>query len=240
MALFDEFIALRILGLYNAGTIALSTIITMLILFAIDISQDYKRLSVLNDECDPERFLKLINKKDKDILFKKSNMARAHAINKSTAYFLMGEPQKALDLLKSINIESIKNGNVKWVYTVNIMACYYEIGNIEQAQKLYNEVLTKIPVNNKMSNLSLKIEEAEYAFYSNKYEDSKEKILQILNDKVNNRLRVYLTYYLAQCEEALGNVGKAMEYYLQVSEQGNKLWIANVARKKLVVHREVI
>jgi hypothetical protein len=73
---------------------------------------------------------------------------------------------------------------------------------------------------------------AERFFYLKRYNESREQFNKILNQKLTKRNRLEVLYFLAQMDEQEGNKEAAMDKYNQIANEGNKLWIAKMAREK--------
>lgn len=80
----------------------------------------------------------------------------------------MDKPDEARKLLLEIEQKYIKNPSLKMVYVVNLIIAYYELGEIEQAERLYEqEVGLLLPTGKKMQK-SMQLLTAERYYYLKK------------------------------------------------------------------------
>lgn len=192
-----------------------------------------KRLDLLEENCDPQAFMDA-TEKQRLITGKNLKMGAYFDIDKAAGFILIGEFQKAKDILLSIDKSNLssKNGTLM-IYTVNLITCMYELGEISEAEEIFGtEIPLLAPINTRMA-LSMKIFTAERLFFLNKYKESKEKFQELLKDKIGKRRYLGILYRLAQIDEETGEVELAKKKYKEVADNGNKLWIAIEAQKQL-------
>lgn len=216
-----------------SGGITFATVIIGYLI--ISYKRSRKRLDLLEENCDPQAFMEA-TEKQRLITGKNPKMSAYFDIDKAASFILLGEFQKAKDILLSINKSnlSVKNGTLL-IYTINLICCMYELGEISNAEEIFEtEVPLLTPINAKMT-LAMKTFVAERFFFLNKYEESKEKFQELLKDKISKRKYLSIIYRLAQIDEETGEVESAQKKYKEVSDNGNKLWIALEAQKHLKV-----
>lgn len=214
-----------------AGGITIITIVVGYIIIAY--MRGKKRLNLLEEKCDPQAFIES-TEKQRNITGKNLRINAYLDIDKAAGFILMGEFQRAKEVLISIDKSylSAKNGSLL-VYTLNLISCLYELGEISHAEKLFEtQIPLLLPVNSKMI-LSMELLIAERFFFLNKLEESKERFQQLLKKKISRRRYLEILYRLAQIDEANGDIDSAKQKYKEVSENGNKLWVASQARKRL-------
>jgi len=119
------------------------------------------------------------------------------------------------------------------VYTINLISCLYELGEISYAEELFETQIHILPPLNERMTLSMKVLVAERLFFLNKYEESRERFQQLLREKSTKRKELYRLYRLAQIDEKTGNTVSTKKKYKEVSNRGNKLWVAIQAQKQL-------
>ncbi|GAA0720027.1 hypothetical protein GCM10008905_08790 [Clostridium malenominatum] len=207
--------------------------IVMICYIIIGYMRNKKRMDLLEEECDPERFLEAIEKQ-RDIVGKKIKYNTYLNIDKAAGLIVMGEFQKAKELLLSIDKTylSAKNGTLL-IYTLNLLSCLYELGEVSYAEEIFeNEVPLLSPVNQRMT-LAMKLLVAERFLFLNRYEESREKFQELLNDKLSKRVRISVLYNLAIIDEETGDMDSAQKRYREVVDKGNKLWIVTEAKKRL-------
>ena len=216
---------------FIAGAITL--FIVMIGYIILSIVRSKKRLSLLDDSCDPEEFLEK-TEKQRAITGKNSKVNSYFDIDKAAGLITLGRFSEAKELLVLIdkNKLSPKNDSLL-VYTINLMLCLYELGEVTQAEELFETQLPALSPINSRIRLAVNILVAERFFYLRRYSESRERFDKLLNQKLSNRARLGVLYCLAQIDEIEGSMEAAMKKYKQVSSEGNKLWIAKKAEEKL-------
>ncbi|NLY43207.1 MAG: hypothetical protein GX066_04405 [Clostridiaceae bacterium] len=212
-----------------SGVVTFALVMTGYILIAY--LRTRKRLSLLEEKCDPKAFLER-TEKQKQITGKDVRIGTYLSIDIAVAYMEMGEFQKAKEILLSIDRTklSAKKGTLL-VYYIDLISCYYELGEIPEAEKLFETEIVVLPPLNKRMTLSVNILVAERFFFLKRYDESKKKFNELLNEKLSRRRYLSILYRLAQIDEKTGDMESARIKYNQVAEQGNKLWIAEEAKK---------
>lgn len=180
---------------------------------AISYFRGRKRLSLLEDECNPAAFMQA-TEKQRLITGKSPKMNAYFDIDNAAAYLVMGEFEKAEEILTSIDIShlSSKNGTL-FAYVVNMIYCLYELGETTEAEKLFETQIPKLaPVNKRMMQ-SMDLLVAERFFFLNRFDESKEKFEELLKGKLSKRKRIEVLYRVAQIEENTGDIKSAVEKY---------------------------
>lgn len=214
-----------------AGGVTFITVIAGYIVIAY--MRNKKRLKLLEENCDPKAFLEA-TEKQMDITGKNPKIKTYLTIDKAAGLILMGEFQKAKEVLLSIEKSylSVKNGTLL-AYTINLISCLYELGEISYAEELFETQIPILPPVNRRMTLAMKLLVAERFFFLNRYEESREKFQQLLSEKISKCIRLGILYRLAQIDEKTGDIVSAQKKYKEVSDNGNKLWIAIQAQKHL-------
>lgn len=200
---------------------------------AVSIILNNKRTGLLNTECDPEAYLGKMEKLREKSVGKNPKATACLDINISAALISSGEFEEAKEVLLSIdkNLLSVKNGSL-FAYTVNLIWCYYELGETELAEKLFETQMPVLaPINKKMT-VTVQMLVADRYFFLKRYAESRECLTKLWKEKMNRRNRLEILYRLAQIDELEGNTEAALKKYSQVAMNGNKLWIAAKAREK--------
>lgn len=225
--------------LYNLGLpVYAAAVITFFlsigIYLGVNILTGKKRLSLLDDHCDPEAFLDVMDRIRKKIP-EKNQKAIAYAnLNISAALILMGNLEEAKEVLLSIdrNLLSHSNGTM-FTYAINLISCLYELGETDQAEKLFEILMPVVAPAGRKRVLTAKIFVAERFFFLKRYNESREHFTQLPREKMCLRNRLEILYRLAQMDEISGDLDAALKKYRIVAEKGNKLWIAARAKEKL-------
>ena len=142
-----------------------------------------------------------------------------------------GEFEKAKQILLNINKKylSPKNGTLL-IYTINLISCLYELGEIEEAESLF---ASQIPgLVNKNALLHAQIDElfAERLFFLKEDEECKKHYEKFLKTNLTPYKKAGTLYRLAQLDERGGDLNSAKEKYRQVAEIAPKLWIGQKAQ----------
>jgi tetratricopeptide (TPR) repeat protein len=225
-------IILLILNIQPLISATITILIVMTGYIIISIIRSKKRLSLLEDDCDPEAFLER-TEKQRAITGTNKKINAYFDIDRSAGLITLGRFEEAKDILLSIdkNILSRKNDTLL-VYTINLMSCLYELGEVASAEELFEiQIPSLAPINNRIL-LATNLLVAERFFYLKRYDESREQLNKVLNQKLSKRTRMEILYCLAQMDEEEGNEEAAMVKYSQVASEGNKLWIAKKARER--------
>lgn len=214
-----------------AGVITL--VIVMIGYIAIAYKRSMKRLYLLDEVCDPEAFLKSTERQEA-ITGRNIKLATIFTIDKAAALITLGEYEQAKNLLEAVDQSKIPGkNNALLVYTINLIVCYYELGDISQAERLFETQISILAPTNQRVKKAVNILVGERYYFLGKYDESGEHLSKILESKLSRRVRLCILFRLAQIDEIKGNIDQAKEKYLQVVEQGNKLQIVEDARIRL-------
>ncbi|PKM66497.1 MAG: hypothetical protein CVU95_10975 [Firmicutes bacterium HGW-Firmicutes-2] len=218
----------------------LAGIITLLLVgtgyIFIALSRNKKRLHLLEDLCDPYAFIEA-TERQRAITGKDPKINAYLNVDYCAGLILLGRFQEAKDLLLSIDQKylSKKNGTLL-IYTINLISCCYGMGEIPEAEVLFETKIPLLsPVNSKLT-LYTELLIAERLYMHGKLLESKEKYNECLVEKISLRQRLCIFYSLAQIDEAFGDLQAAHEKYEEVVKYGNRLWVAEDAQLKLQAH----
>ena len=148
------FIIMIILLILNIQPLISATITILIVMtgyIIISIIRSKKRLSLLEDDCDPEAFLER-TEKQRAITGTNKKINTYFDIDRSAGLITLGRFEEAKDILLSIdkNILSRKNDTLL-VYTINLMSCLYELGEVASAEELFEiQIPTLPPINNRI------------------------------------------------------------------------------------------
>lgn len=222
---------------YLEVNLILTMLITMFILFSGQITyliiKNNKIRDVLDLDCDPEKYLELMDKEEKRN--KKNDRGLTYLdINRSAAYLSLGDIRKAKEYLDGVNTSylSEKNGSY-YVYTLNRIICLYELEKTEEAEKLYSTELVRLSPLDKRTKKSAEIIVGERYFYLHQYKESYQYLKKLLNIDLEKRRYLSILSRLAQMDLMNGERELAIEKYKKIAKYGNKLWIATEAREAL-------
>ena len=194
-----------------------------------------KPIEEWQNNCDPYPFIKEI---EAILEYDKANKVSdpVHIINYCAALHETGEYQKAVDILSTVNIDKQALLSVKEIYYHNLASSYHELGQYEVADIFYGKALQ---VYHDMRDSKLKrslsgnIEmlKADNYFRLGEYQ----KALDVTNSsqaltKVQEICRAYNS---ALIYLKLNDFENAKSKLLLVAENGNRLYIAEQAKKML-------
>jgi tetratricopeptide (TPR) repeat protein len=221
----------------------LAFFITVLLLLACDIIivviRNARFKKVLDWDCDPEKYLGMIDRQESKYR-RNSRAAAILDINRAAAYLIMGDYNKALEYLNSIEESELSEKNDScYVYTINRILCYYELGETEKAEALYETELVRLcPYGNRLKT-SVEILVGERYFFLHKYKESYAYLKKLLSTDLHKRQYLGVLYRLALMDDINGEQEQARAKYKKIAKLGNKLWIAKDAGERLKKLEEI-
>lgn len=178
--------------------------------------------SILFEELNPERYIKLIEKNYK---------VKSSPTMFVLGYLNNGNMEKAYEILKNINVEKQFSNSRYEVYIFQSLTLI-EIGKWKEALDIYIEHIKYNKNNIKDRNTNLFLEDLEAYLFNNN-----EKMIEYLTKKLKTETKkiviVKAKYQLGICKEKAGKIEEAIELYKEVVETGNKLYIVQKSQKKL-------
>lgn len=213
----------------------LSILFAFIILMICNIIAGYiigsLQMKALDSDCDPERFLKMMDKQEKRVGKKESIVMRLN-INRAAAHMLLGNYQTAKEYLAGIEKSylSEKNGSYL-VYIINLILCCYELGDIEKAELLYESELVQLCPITKRLKKSVEILIGERYYYLKNYDQSYNHLKSLLNYDLSKRQYLGVLYLLAQMDVLNGEIEQANKRFKKIAKLGNKLWIATASHE---------
>lgn len=188
---------------------------------------------ILDEECDPVKYLSRIQK-HKAKLKRNKKLQALLSINEAVGYILLGDYHTAKGILESIDKSylSDKNGTL-FVYTIDYIVCCFELGELEEALHLMETQLLVLAPINKGHKMSVQILIGERDYFLGKYEESYRHLINLLDVELNRRQQVSILYRLALIDMIRGNHELANKRFQKIAQYGNKLWIADKAREYL-------
>lgn len=208
-------------------------VIVMILYIIIGHIRNKKRISLLEDDCNPQAFIAKTEKQI-NITGKNPKIAAYLNIDMAAGLISMGEFSDAKKLLLSIDKSklSVKNGTLL-IYTINLISCLYELGEIDEGEKLFEFTIPLLAPINKNMTLATEILIAERLYFLERYEESEKQFKELLNNKISCCKKVNIIYRLAQIDEKAGNILGAKKKYRKVAEKGNGLWVCEEAKKHI-------
>ena len=171
---------------------------------------------------DPEKYILIVEKMYK--IFKINIMKDFNRINLSVCYWLLNEKEKALKYLNEIKITRLTLPIIKYCYYRNLMEYKYFMGEKEEARKIFDENFRK---SGEKLNIGIMLD------YENNPQQKIIEFEKLLKGK-RKLYQIEIKFNLAKTYEEIGNFEKAIEFYKEVAEKGNKLYMGKVAQKKIL------
>lgn len=188
---------------------------------------------VLNSDCDPERYLEMMDRLEKR-RGKDPKIMALIAINRAAAHISLGNFQRAKEYLLGIDPSylSKKNGSYL-VYTINLVLCHYELGEMDEAELLYETNLVKLSPLGKKLQKSVEILIGERYYFLGKYDLSYEQLNKVRNYDLDKRQYLGVIFRLAQIDIIKGENNKAVKRLNKIVKHGNKLHIVSLSKEML-------
>lgn len=224
-------IALLMTGLNPLIAWILTVILVMTLYLVISLYRHKKRINLLDEDCDPEAFLAQTAKQRK-ITGRNKRVNTFFDIDEAAGLMCLGKYQEAASILESVDKSrlSTKNG-IQLVYYINLIGCYYELGEKEKAEELFdNKISTLSPINKRLVTATeIVIIERYYA--NEDYQHAKEKLSLLLkNPYISKRQKLSLLYILGLINKQEGNIEDAHKNFQYVIDNGNKLAIVEKSK----------
>ncbi len=208
----------------------LSTLIVYIIYLRI---KNTYLINILDEKCDPEAFLskiiKMENSKSRNPLYISMIL-----INKAVAKMALSNYQEASSYLDEIDISKIsKNNHTYTTYIINRITCYYELGEFQEAEKIYEKEIVLLRAYEKRYYRSIQILVGERYFYLKKYDESYEHLRKLLNRDLCKRQYLEVLFLLAQMDIIKHDAEKAIHKLNKIVKHGNKLGIVKSSQELL-------
>lgn len=205
--------------------------ITIYLIYGAIVSHQIS--NILNIDCDPERYLMKINKRDKR---RNRNLLHQNImeINRSAAYMTLGDYEEADKHLKLVEEARIVKYHIIYAtYMINRLGCHYERGEIEEAERLYEMDLVLLRLLNQSIYKSIEILIGERYFYLGHYDKSYEQLKKLLNRDLNKRQYLEVLFLLAKMDLMRGEIESASKKLEKIVRLGNKLGIVKEAQEMI-------
>ena len=181
----------------------------------------FETTDLLLNRLEPKKYISRAKKISKILSGK--NERSVILINLSIAYLLLNEKEKFLECINAIKITQNTPKKIKYFYYYNLAAYKYFINEKNEAKKIFDENIRK---KTEKTLLEIMLD----------YEDKpQEKIAELKKLKSKDKLtEIQVKFVLAKTYEKVQDFEKAMGFYEEVAEKGNKLYIVKVAQKKIL------
>lgn len=223
---------------YYSVNLILSIFLTFVIVFIFYLIEaciiENIHSKVLNSDCDPERYMEMMDKQEQRCRGKKSIVTRLN-INRAVAHMLLGNYQTAKEYLEGIEKSYLSERNGSYlVYIINLILCYYQLDEIEKAESMYETELVQLCPITKRLKKSVEILIGERYYYLKNYDQSYDHLNKLLNYDLNKRQYLSVLYLLAQMDVINGAIDQASKRFKKIAKLGNKLWIAKDSHEMLL------
>lgn len=233
IAAFLMMIGLLSMGMNYIFAGVITIVIIMLFNGGKNLSTYKDRTELLQTQCDPEAFLKLTADLKSQVKNNKK-MITFLQIDEAVGKMTLGDFQGAKEILQPMENEKMPNQyHIDLIYKMNYMYCLYELGEIENAENIYLDILPLLSVDDAHVKITKEVLLAERAYFIGEYEEAKALIEPLLERNLKLRTIMSLIYRLALIAEAEGDTETAKVHFAEVAEKGNRLWIADQARLKI-------
>lgn len=230
LAAFLMMIGLLSMGVNYIVAGVMTIVVIMLFNGGKNFTQFKDRTELLQTQCDPEAFLKLTAELKSQVKNNKK-MITYLQIDEAVGKMTIGDFQGAKAILQPMEEEKLPNQyHIDLIYKMNYMYCLYELGEIENAENIYLDLLPLLSVEDAHVQMTKEVLLAERAYFVGEYQEAKTLIGPLLERNLKQRTRMSLIYRLALIAEAEGDEAAAKTYFAEVADKGNRLWIADQAR----------
>lgn len=212
--------------LYSCFVVLLINYIVGLILLKL-------QSKALNEDCDPERYLSMLEKHAKRYRLKERGL-NLLAINQAAGHMSLGDLQTAKEYLTGIDTSYLSEKNGSYLtYTINLMLCYYALGDIERAESMYETHMVRLAPLGKKRIIAVDLVIGSRYYYLGKYALSYEYLDKLRTKDLNKRQYLGLIYQLALMDVMNGNTELAVKRFEKVVKFGNKLSIVKSSQEML-------
>lgn len=181
----------------------------------------FETTDLLLNRLEPKKYISRAKKISKILSGK--NEKSVILINLSIAYLLLNEKEKFLECINAIKITQNTPKKIKYFYYYNLAAYKYFINEKNEAKKIFDE------------NIRKKTQKTLLEIMLDYKDKPQEKIAELKKLKSKDKLtEIQVKFVLAKTYEKVQDFEKAMGFYEEVAEKGNKLYIVKVAQKKIL------
>ncbi|MCL1927008.1 MAG: hypothetical protein FWF95_07745 [Syntrophorhabdaceae bacterium] len=195
-----------------------------------------KAVKILDDKCDPEEFLDIINEFEPVIDNKK--MKAMLLVNKTAGLLSLGKHGEGIKLLESIDTSKL-NAPFEIVYYNNFAGVCIKIKEFEKAKINLDKVESLLiqnkidgKIKKKLENI-YKINKVFWNMCNKKFDGCMETLNEILAEADFMRAEIEIKFALGFYYMNNGDMAKAKECFAFVIANGNKLYVVEEAREYL-------
>lgn len=216
-----------------AWMFAITVFIAFVVILIVFYIKGRVQSNMLNIKCDPEKYLELIDKQEKRYQKNKSGMNYL-AINRSVGHLLLGDIFTAKEYLMEVDTSCLSERNMSYlIYTIDLILCHYMLGEIEQAERLYETNMVRLSPLGKRYRIIVDLLIGERYYFLGKYSLSYEYLSKIPKYDLNKRQYLSVLYTLAKIDVMNGDIEQAVIKLQKVVKNGNKLYIVKESQEIL-------
>lgn len=228
---------LLMVGLLATGlNYIIAGVVTIVIVMVFNggknFSQYKDRSELLQTECDPEAFMKMTA----ELKAQSASNAKMQSylqIDEAVAQMTLGNFKQAKEMMLTVDASKLPTKyHIDLIHKMNLMYCHYELGEIEEAELVYEDLLPLLSVNDLHVQLTKEVLLAERAYFLEQYEEAKALITPLLEKELKKRTHLTLQYRMAQISEIEGDLPRAKVIYEKVAAEASKLWIGQCSKEK--------
>lgn len=187
----------------------------------------------LDTDCDPQKYLKVIESYERRHK-KNERMINILAINYAVGHMSLGDFQKGREYLEGIDKNQLSKKSESYlVYIIDLIICYYELGEIEKAELLYETELVRLCPFQKRLRESIDILIGERYYFLGEYDLSYEHLKKLPLRELSKRQYLEVLYRLGQIEMIKGEKEQAMKRFTKITKFGNRLGIVTFSKELL-------
>lgn len=226
-------ILLKLAGVDWVGPVLTVMFIAFVFVITLYVCKDKKRLNVLEWDCDPERYIHIMEKQ-LDKLENRQGSIQFTKVNIAAAEICLGKFELARQHLLEVDTSYFLGNSVSWLaYSINLATCYYETGEIEKAEELYTTNLVKYGAATKRLMNAVETLIGERLYYLGQYEASYQQLKKLLGFDLPKQQYLSILYRLALMDYQNGDTELAKKRFEKIVKLGNGLWIVGESRKML-------
>jgi tetratricopeptide (TPR) repeat protein len=197
-----------------------------------------RAIRILDDECDPEKFLEIVNEILAHNISKHFKVVLL--INRSVALSHLGKYEESMELLKSIDIDKFPiHPLTKLLYYDNLAGAYFQAGESEKGKTLLEkteQILLGAMVDRKVKESHMQrinLNKTEIMINENRLDEAAKILLDNLQTNRHKMSTVNINYTLAEIFLKQGKTADAKKHLNFVIENGNKLIMVQEAKEML-------
>lgn len=218
------------LSFLTGGIITVGIVILGYILYINYVQR--KRYGILENDLDPEAFIQATHEAYKNA-GKNKQLNSLLNCDLAIGYISLGDYKMAIELLEKVEpIHLPKANKLVLAYYNALMIVYYNLNEYDKVKGIY-EMVKKYEVRDKLDEQLMNILMANKYFYEGNYEASRKIFKEYPKNKMSKRLELEILFDLAKMDEKEGNIKNAISKYEKIAREGNKLYSAKLAKKRL-------